>query len=74
MIKFFKFLVMGIAALVAISIGFAVLGLAFGLAMLAIKIGIVVLIGYGVVKLISGGKNKPEEPRISEADRKWLNS
>ena len=32
MMKLFKYLVMGIAALIAISLGFAVLGLAVGLA------------------------------------------
>lgn len=73
MMKFFKYLVIGIAGLIAISIGFAVLGIAFGLAMLAIKIGVVVLIGYGVVRLFGGGRPK-HEPQLSEADRKWLES
>jgi hypothetical protein len=73
MIKFFKYLVLGIAGLIAIGIGMAVLGLAVGLATLAIKIGVVVLIGYGVVRLLGGGKKK-DEPRLSEADRKWLES
>jgi hypothetical protein len=73
MMKLFKYLVMGIAGIIAISIGFAVLGLAVGLATLAIKIGVVVLIGYGVVRLLGGGKKKDAD-RISEADRRWLNS
>ena len=73
MIKFFKYLILGIAGLIGISIGFAVLGLAVGLAVLAIKVGVVVLIGYGVVKLV-GGLKSSDEPQISEADRKWLNS
>ncbi|HEY0305047.1 MAG TPA: hypothetical protein VGC44_08735 [Longimicrobiales bacterium] len=73
MMKLFKYLVMGIAGLIAISIGFAVLGLAVGLATLAIKIGVVVLIGYGVVRLLGGGKKK-DTYRISDADRKWLES
>ena len=73
MIKFFKYLVMGIVGLIAVALGFAVLGLAFGLAMLAIKIGVVVLIGYGVVRLFGGLKPK-HEPQLSEADRKWLES
>jgi Na+-transporting methylmalonyl-CoA/oxaloacetate decarboxylase gamma subunit len=72
MIKFFKYLVFGIAGLIAIGIGMAVLGMALSLAVLAIKIGVVVMIGYGVVHLLTGGKKK--EPQISEADRKWLNS
>jgi hypothetical protein len=73
MLKFFKFLVIGIAAIIAIGIGLSVLGLAFGLAMLALKIGIVVLIGYGVVHLLTGRK-KHDTPKISDADRKWLES
>jgi hypothetical protein len=70
--KFFKYLIMGIVGIIAVSLGFAVLGIAFGLAMLAIKIGVVVLIGYGVVRLLGVGKKKT--PQISEADRKWLES
>jgi hypothetical protein len=73
MMKFFKYVIIGIAACMAIGIGMAVLGLALGLATLAIKIGVVALVGYGVVKLIGGLGRKPE-PRISEADRKWLES
>ena len=73
MMKLFKYLVMGIAACIAIGLGLAVLGLAVGLATLAIKIGVVVLIGYGVVRLLGGGKKK-DAARISEADRKWLES
>jgi hypothetical protein len=72
--KILKFFVMGIAGLIAIGLGLAALGLAFGLAVLAIKIGVVVAIGYGVVKLVGGGKSKPKEPQISEADRRWLES
>lgn len=74
MIKFFKYLAMGIAALIAIGVGMVVLGMALSLAVLAIKIGVVVLIGYGVVHLLTGGGRKKDEHRISEADRKWLNS
>jgi hypothetical protein len=73
MLKLLKYLVMGIAAIIAIGIGLSVLGLAIGLAAFAIKIGVVVLIGYGVVRLLSGRK-KHDSPQISEADRKWLES
>jgi len=73
MLRFFKYLVIGIAAIIAIGIGLSLLGLALGLAALAIKIGVVVLIGYGIVYLVRGGK-KHETPQISEADRKWLES
>ena len=72
MMKLFKYLVIGIAAIIALSLGMAVLGLAVGLATLAIKIGVVVLLGYGVVRLLGGGRKS--RPQISEADRKWLES
>ena len=72
--KMLKFFVMGIAGLIVIGLGLAAVGIAFGLAVLALKIGVVVAIGYGVVKLVGGGKKKPLEPQISEADRKWLES
>ena len=72
MIKFFKYLVLGIAGLIAIGIGMAVLGMALGLAVLAIKIGVVLLIGYGVVRLLTGSRK--QTPTISEADRRWLES
>ncbi|HEX6066885.1 MAG TPA: hypothetical protein VFZ04_21765 [Longimicrobiales bacterium] len=72
MMKLFKYLVLGIAAIIALGLGLAVLGFAVGLATLAIKIGVVVLIGYGVVRLLGGGKKRP--PQLSEADRKWLES
>lgn len=71
--KLFKYAVMGVAAIIAISLGLWAVGVAIGLAMLAIKIGVVVLIGYGVVKLI-GGSRGSKTPEISEADRKWLES
>ena len=72
--KMLKFFVMGIAGLIVIGLGLAAVGIAFGLAVLALKIGVVVAIGYGVVKLVGGGKPKQVEPQISEADRKWLES
>jgi hypothetical protein len=72
MMKLFKYLVLGIAAIIALGLGLAVLGFAVGLATLAIKIGVVVLIGYGVVRLLGGGKKRP--PQLSDADRKWLES
>ena len=71
--KIVKYGVMGIAALIAIGLGLAAVGIAFGLAVLALKIGVVVAIGYGVAKLIGVG-GKAKKPEISEADRKWLES
>jgi hypothetical protein len=73
MMKFLKYVVYGIAGIIAIGIGFAVLGLALGLATLAIKIGVVALVGYGVVKLL-GGAGRKKEPQLSDSDRKWLES
>jgi hypothetical protein len=70
--KLFKYLMIGIAGLIAISLGLWAVGVAIGLAVLAIKIGVVVAIGYGVVRLLGGGKKKT--PEISESDRKWLES
>ena len=70
--KFFKFVIIGILAIIGISIGMAVLGMAIGLAVLAIKVGVVALIGYGAYKLVTGRKSKT--PEISAEDRKWLES
>jgi hypothetical protein len=74
MLKFFKYVLIGIAACIGIGIGFAVLGLAIGLAAFAIKIGVVALVGYGVVRLIKGAAGHKKEPQLSDADRKWLES
>jgi len=70
--KFFKYVMIGIIGLIAIGVGLWAIGIAIGLAVLAIKIGVVVAIGYGVVRLLGGGKKK--SPQISESDRKWLES
>jgi hypothetical protein len=70
--KFFKFVFIGILAIIGIGIGLSILGIALGLAVLAIKVGVVAAIGYGVYKMIGGGKPKP--PEISAEDKKWLNS
>ena len=71
--KFFKYLFIGIVGLIAIGVGLWAVGLAIGLAFLAIKVGVIAAIGYGVYRLLGGGK-KPRTPEISEADRKWLES
>ena len=70
--KFFKYVMIGVIGLIAIGVGLWAIGIAIGLAVLAIKIGVVVAIGYGVVRLLGGGKKK--SPQISESDRKWLES
>ena len=64
---FFKYLVIGIVALVALKIAFS---LALGLLGLAIAAIPLVLIGWVVYKLVAP---KPA-PQISDADRKWLDS
>lgn len=69
----FKLLMAGIIGIIALSVVFALVGLAVGLAVLAIKIAIPVLIGVWIFKKIAGPK-KPAVPEISEADRKWLES
>jgi hypothetical protein len=70
--KFFKFIGIGILAIIGLGIALSILGVAIGLAVLAVKLGVIAAIGYGVYKLVGGGKPKP--PEISAEDRKWLNS
>ena len=68
--SFFKYLIIGVAALIALKIVFAVIGLAVGLLALAIPLAVVAAIGFGVYKLVA-----PKKPRqISDSDRKWLES
>jgi len=68
--KIFKFIVIGFLALIGIGVAFSLIGIAIAL---AVKIGVLALIGFGVYKLVGGGKT-PKQPEISEADRKWLES
>ena len=67
-------LIVGILAIVAISVLLSIVGAVFGLAMglvgfLLFKVAPVVLIGYFVVRLLS-----PRRRRLSKADREWLES
>lgn len=75
MLGILKFLLMGVLAIAALGLGLGllgiVLGLAVGLAVLAVKVGVVALIGYGVWRLVRG---RHPEKQISAADRKWLES
>ena len=69
--------VLGILGIVAVSVVFALLGVAFSLffglaGFLLFKVAPVVLIGYVVVKLI--GRSRRHHRRISPADQKWLDS
>ena len=68
--SFFKYLVIGIVALLALKVALAVVGIGIALITLAIPIAIVGAIGYGVFKLIAPRPAK----QISDADRKWLES
>jgi uncharacterized membrane protein required for colicin V production len=65
--SFFKYLVIGVAALLALKIALGVLGFAFGLAMVAVPFAV---IGFVVYKIFGPKQSK----QISEADRKWLES
>lgn len=67
--KIFKFLVIGVLAFIGVSVALSLIGLAVAL---AIKVGVIALIGFGVYKLVGGGK--PKTPEISAEDRKWLES
>jgi hypothetical protein len=66
--NFFKYLVIGIAALFALKLAIGLVGFVFGLAMVAIPFA---LVGYVAYRLL-GGKSKSQQ--ISDADRKWLES
>lgn len=68
--QIFKFIIVGFLALIGIGIAFSLIGFAIAL---AVKIGVLALIGFGIYKVIGIGK-RPKEPQISEADRKWLES
>jgi hypothetical protein len=63
-------LLIGIVALVTLSVVGAVLGLAFGLiAFLLFKVAPIMLVGYVVLRLI-----KPKPKQLSAEDRRWLES
>ncbi len=67
MATFFKYLVIGIAALFALKIALGLLGFAFGLALIALPFAV---IGFVVYKIFGPKPSK----QISDADRKWLES
>lgn len=64
----FKYLVIGIAALLALRLAFVV---ATGLLALAMAAAPLVIVGWVVYKIVAPKKH---ERQISEADRKWLES
>lgn len=68
------YLVIGLIAVVAVSIGLALVGAIFGLAFglakfLLFTVAPVVLIGYVVMRFLA-----PRTRRLSKADREWLES
>ena len=68
------YLIIGLIAVVGISIGLAVLGTIFGLALglakfLLFTVGPILLVGYVVVRLLA-----PRSKRLSKAERDWLES
>jgi len=64
----FKYLVIGIAALLALKLAFAI---ATGLLGIAIAAAPLVLLGWIVYKIASPKKH---DRQLTEADRKWLES
>jgi hypothetical protein len=69
-----KLFVVGLVAIVAISVVLGVVAMIFGLAiglasLLVFKVLPVVLVGYLVLRLF-----KPKRPQLSKADQEWLES
>lgn len=65
-------LLIGLAAVVGVSIVLAVVGAIFGIAMslagfLLFKVAPLILIGYVVIRLI-----RPRHKRLEELDQKWI--
>ncbi|MDX1675303.1 MAG: hypothetical protein R3314_10955 [Longimicrobiales bacterium] len=68
------YLVVGLIAVVGISLALALVGAVFGLALglakfLLFTIGPILLIGYVVVRLLA-----PRSQRLSKAEKDWLES
>lgn len=68
------FLIVGIIALVALSVVLSIIGAVFGLltgiaGFLLFKVAPILLVGYVVVRLLA-----PRRARLSGADRDWLGS
>ena len=66
--------VLGILGLVAVSVVFALIGVAFSMVFglvgfLLFKVAPLLLVGYVVLKLIDKARNRR---RISTADQRWL--
>ncbi len=69
-----SFLIVGILAVLVIGVVLAIVGAVLGLAfslvgVLLFKVAPLLLVGYLVFRLFS-----PRKPRLSKADREWLES
>jgi hypothetical protein len=68
------FFIIGLMALVGITLILALVGAVFGLALslvgfLLFKVAPLILVGYLLVRFLA-----PRRPRLSAADREWLES
>ena len=68
------YLIIGLIVVVGVSIGLAILGGVFGLALglakfLLFTVGPILLVGYVVMRLLA-----PRSKRLSKAERDWLES
>jgi hypothetical protein len=68
------FFIIGLVALVGITLVLALVGAVFGLALslvgfLLFKVAPLILVGYLLVRFLA-----PRRPRLSAADREWLES
>ncbi len=65
---FFTILLVGLAAIVGVSVVMTLLGIALGIAgFLLFKVAPLILIGYVVARLVA-----PRSKRLENADRDWL--
>lgn len=69
-----SYLVIGLIVLVGVTLGLAVLGAVFGLALglakfLLFTVGPILLVGYVVMRVLA-----PRSKRLSKAEREWLES
>lgn len=72
---FLTLLIAGFIGLIALGLVLTILGailsLTFGVAILALKLAPVLLVGWIVLKLVDRGRRKRQ---ISAADQRWLDS
>ncbi len=72
MFSLLKYLILGLLAIVALTVVLKVVGVVVGIGLaLLITVGPILLVGYGVSRLLG---HKRQAPQISEEDRRWLES